>query len=363
MASACVSELEQVLEKARNRAPLSSGDIEFLVNLEDSGLKDEVFRTARELRYRYFGDEVFLYGFVYISTYCRNSCRFCVYRKQNRPLGRYRKSEKEILDTARLLASAGVHLIDLTMGEDPQLFQNRFEPLIHLVSLVRKETGLPVMVSPGVVPDEALVGLRQAGADWYACYQETHSEALFSQLRPGQDYQKRLRSKQFAHEQGLLIEEGILCGLGESVADIAHSLRMMKLLNADQIRVMTFVPHFAVPLAGVREFNIDRELLVIAAMRLVFPDRLIPASLDIEGVSGLKKRLLAGANIVTSLIPPGLGLAGVAQRTLDIEDGRRSVSEVMRILADCDLSPASATGYRCWIQGKSSALGSTSKIR
>jgi methylornithine synthase len=363
MALVCASELECILEKARKRISLSSGEIEFLVNLEEADLKRLVFRTARELRHEYFGDDVFFYGFIYLSTYCRNNCGFCVYRKHNRHVERYRKSEKEILRAALLLASAGVHLIDLTMGEDPEFFQNHFETLIRVVSLVRKETGLPIMASPGVVPDETLVALRQAGARWYACYQETHSEELFSRWRAGQDYAQRLRSKQFAHEQGLLIEEGILCGLGESAVDIARSLSSMRRLQADQVRVMSFVPHSGVPLAKRHELDIDRELMVIAALRLAFPDRLIPASLDIEGVSGLKKRLMSGANVVTSLIPPGQGLAGVAQSTLDIEEGRRSISEVMRILKDCGLSPGSVGDYRLWMEGRNGALRAISGNR
>lgn len=48
-------------------------------------------------------------------------------------------------------------------------------------------------------------------------------------------------------------------------------------------------------------------------MRLLFPDKLIPASLDVDGISGLELRLMAGANVVTSIIPPNEGLAGVAQ--------------------------------------------------
>jgi len=38
-----------------------------------------------------------------------------------------------------------------------------------------------------------------------------------------------------------------------------------------------------------------KELLISAVMRMVFPDRLIPASLDVGGLAGLKQRLEAGA--------------------------------------------------------------------
>ena len=63
---------------------------------------------------------------------------------------------------------------------------------------------------------------------------------------------------------------------------------------------------------------------MIAVMRLAMPDRLIPASLDVEGIAGLEARLEAGANVVTSIVPPQSGLAGVSQAELDIDAGLRT---------------------------------------
>ena len=83
---------------------------------------EQVFATARELRRRHFGEKVFLYGFVYFSTHCRNECTFCLYRAGNPASPRYRKSLDEVVDICRDLSGSGVALLDLTMGEDPQLF-------------------------------------------------------------------------------------------------------------------------------------------------------------------------------------------------------------------------------------------------
>ena len=46
------------------------------------------------------------------------------YRKSNSHCQRYRKSPHEIAAVAAALAESGVHLIDLTMGEDPQYLSN-----------------------------------------------------------------------------------------------------------------------------------------------------------------------------------------------------------------------------------------------
>jgi methylornithine synthase len=172
---------------------------------------------------------------------------------------------------------------------------------------------------------------------------------LFSKLRPGQDFDKRLGSKVDAHRHGLLIEEGLLCGVDETWNDMAHSLTVMQELQADQIRAMTFIPQSGTPMSGRSRPDAHREILLIAVMRLVFPDLLIPASLDVDGVEGLRRRLDAGANIITSIVPPGSGLAGVASPSMGIEDGSRTVKVVSETLAASGLKAATHKEYERWM--------------
>jgi methylornithine synthase len=257
------------------------------------------------------------------------------------------------------LAQSGVHLIDLTLGEDPLFHKGNgngkpggdgFEPLFRLVEQVKTATGLPVMVSPGVVSEKVLEELKKAGADWYACYQETHNRELFNRLRPGQDYDERFEIKRLAHKYGLLTEEGILVGVGEGPVDIRESLGAIRELDADQARVMSFVPQQGTPMANHDRPDPSMELSTIALMRLEFPRKLIPATLDVEGLGGLKRRLDAGANVVTSIVPPGRGLSGVAQPSLGIDDAGRTAAGVSRVLEECGLQPASLQDYLAWIE-------------
>ena len=338
--------LDTILNKAGQEKPLTKEEIIFILQLRQKEHIDSLFRTARSLRRKYFRDRIYFYGFLYISTYCRNDCNFCFYRVSNRVSPRYRKSEDEVIAAAVELAQSGVHLIDLTMGEDPYFFtgkSNGFDAFCRLVEKVKAAAGLPVMVSPGVVPERVLAGLVEAGADWFSCYQETHNRDLFQRLRPGQDYDARLNIKQLAHEHGLLIEEGILVGAGETAEDIAHSLEVMQTLDADQVRAMNVVPQAGTPMQNHPGPDPVKELSIIALMRLVFPGKLIPATLDVEGLDGLKQRLEAGANVVTSIVPPHQGLVGVAQSLLDIDDARRAVESVLSVLEDCGLRPQLVT--------------------
>jgi methylornithine synthase len=357
---------EALLAKLKAEENLTKAEITFLLSLDDDDQIGVLFQEARDMRQKYFGNKVFMYGFIYASTYCRNDCSFCLFRRSNSQTKRYRKSKQEIVAAALRLADSGVHLIDLTMGEDPAIFNDGgagFEQLVELVGSLQKETGLPIMVSPGVVPAHALQQLAAAGAVWYACYQETHSRSLFKKLRPGQDYHNRMQGKVDAHHLGLLVEEGLLCGVGETPDHVAQSMEVMKKLQADQVRVMNFVPQPGTPMAKQRPPDPLRETLIAAVMRLVFPDRLIPASLDVEGIAGLKSRLNSGTNVVTSIVPPGEGLVGVAQHSLNIEEGGRTAASVKNVLKRVGLEPATREEYQNWIDRRQHAIAGSKNNR
>ncbi|MDO4553564.1 MAG: methylornithine synthase PylB [Lachnospiraceae bacterium] len=328
-------------------------EILFLLNQKEEDAREEIYRAARKVRQKYFNDQVFFYGFVYFSTYCRNNCSFCFYRKENKQPPRYRKSRQEIIETAVSLKESGVHLIDLTMGEDPYYISHP-EELIETVREVKDKTGLPVMISPGVVSHKVIDQLAEAGASWYALYQETHQKKLYDSLRTGQPYEERMAAKEYAAQKGMLIEEGLLTGVGESREDIYLSFQEMERLGASQVRTMTFIPQDGTPMGKIERRSFHDELLNIALMRILFPDRLIPASLDVDGLNGLKQRLMAGANVITSIIPPKKGFAGVASAKTDIDEGGRTVEGIMETVKECGLSDAGALSYQKWIEKRQS---------
>ena len=357
--------IEEILDKALHEEALSRWEVLYLLGLQQADEIKKLFAVAQRLRRRYFGNNIFLYGFLYFSTWCRNNCAFCRYRASNRLCQRYRKTEQQIIEVALDTAASGVHLLDLTMGEDPFYYgkEDGFEPLLQLIKEIKRQTSLPIMISFGAIPDEVLKELFETGAEWYACYQETHNEKLFHQLRLDQSYSNRLNKKYKATELGLLIEEGILSGVGESVDDIADSMEEMWKMGAHQVRVMNFIPQQGTPMQDFPPPPKMRELLIIAVLRLLFPHSLIPASLDVYGIDGLKGKLKAGANVVTSLILPHSEMVGVARSTLDICEGYRTVKGITPILNELGLIKAELNDYISWIENERKSYINTYRFR
>ena len=319
-------------------------EIKALLSVDDTDVLKALFQAARDVRRRYFGDKVFTYGFVYFSTFCRNNCSFCHYRRDN-SAERYRKSAEEVAVLAGELEDSGVNLVDLTMGEDIKMYVNRYRGLIDVIEKVRASVSVPIMLSPGAVSEHVFPLIREAGADWFACYQETHNHELFSRTRTEQDYRFRSDQRRWARENGMFAEDGIMVGIGETCDDVADSVVQMGAQGCEQMRVMTFVPQTGTPMYSSSRKDRINELRTMAVMRLAYPDRLIPASLDVEGISGLMPRMNAGANVVTSIVPPHTDLAGVAQKELDINNGMRSLHHVADILEREGYSIGSGNEY------------------
>ena len=123
--------VEAICSRALEGLELSQAEVEGLLRLSGPDEAEPLFAAAREQRRRHFRNVVFLYGFVYYSTYCRNSCAFCFYRAANTISPRYRKDAGEVVEICRALADSGVNLLDLTLGEDPMYFGGGdFSPLI-----------------------------------------------------------------------------------------------------------------------------------------------------------------------------------------------------------------------------------------
>ena len=279
--------IEETIDRALRGGDIGLDGVTELMSITDPKEMETLFEAARKVRDAEFGRKVFTYGFVYFSTYCKNNCNFCYFRRSNKDIGRYRKSIEEVVQLAGSLKDAGINLADLTMGEDPAMYADDYKLLIDLISAVHDDVGISIMASPGALPREVFPRIREAGADWHACYQETYNRELFESLRVEQSYDDRLNQKVWAMESGMLAEDGMMVGIGETLDDRVDAIRNMLQLGCDQVRAMTFVPQEGTPMEDDSTVGTVNELLAMAVMRLLKHDVMIPATLDVEGVAGM----------------------------------------------------------------------------
>ena len=81
------------------------------------------------------------------------------------------------------------------------------------------------------------------------------------------------------------------------------------------------------------------------------PERLIPASLDVDGIAGLDSRIAAGANVSPRWSAPQRpGQASLSQSELDIDEGLRTAPVVTeRLRRGRPAAVATAVEYADWV--------------
>jgi len=337
------NELDKYAQNIIDGMQLSDDDLRKMLLINDSMELEKLHYVARKVRDHYFGNKVFLYSFVYFSTHCKNRCAFCYYNTMNK-INRYRLELEDIRNICKQLKGEQIHMVDLTMGEDPYFHENPSQ-FAKVIDIVKEELDLPVMISPGVLDDNALTMLREHGANFLALYQETYDKELYGNLRVGQSFSERIHARQFAQKIGYCVEDGLLTGVGNDVESTIISLKGMAREDPQMVRVMTFIPQEGTPLEKeVQESNLS-ELKIISVLRLIFPDRLIPASLDVEGIEGMVYRLNAGANVVTSIIPSDSALEGVANYDRKHEERKRDPKSVVAKLRSMGMEPAAQSDF------------------
>ena len=134
-----------------------------------------------------------------------------------------------------------------------------------------------------------------------------------------------------------LIMSSLLCGCGEESPE-----------EKDVIQVNQTFPKIT---------QHGMELKIISVLRLMFPDRLIPASLDVAGIEGMVERLNAGANVVTSIISADSPLEGVVNFDKDVAlcERQRDAKSVIRRLETMGMARASAADFEAYLNRRRAA--------
>lgn len=335
---------------------LTEKDMYSILSLEDEESLKNLFFLSSEIKKHFFSNKLFLYSFIYFSTYCKNNCSFCNYCSKNN-IKRYRLSFEELSHICTTIKNKSIHMIDLTMGEDMYFYENE-DILINYIKISKKITNLDIMLSPGVIDKRLLPKIKDAGTLFFALYQETYNRKLFTTLRQNQSFDKRNNLRTLAKKNGFLVEDGILTGICENEHDeknmIIESIKEMKKQNLDQLRVMTFEPQKGTKFENKKQKSELIELKTIALLRLLFPDILIPASLDINGIEGMKKRIFAGANVVTSIIQQDSKLDGVVNfdKNIKYDERKRDIDTVIKALNTLNMIPATISDFKNYIHGR-----------
>ena len=268
--------------------------------------REELFALARLVRERFYGRDVYIRGLIEFSNYCRNNCIYCGIRAGNTKVSRYRLTPEKILDCCRRGYLLGFRTFVLQGGDDPGWAD---EALRDLVAAIHTEfPDCAITLSVGEREKSVYQAWFEVGASRYLLRHETADPDHYAKLHTsGQKWERRVQCLYDLKEIGYQVGAGFMVGSpGQTPEMLAGELHFLKKLQPQMVGIGPFLPHCDTPFAGEKPGPCEETLLMLALIRLILPNVLLPATtaLATGDPQGRIKGLLAGANVVMPNLSP-----------------------------------------------------------
>lgn len=299
-----MKELIDQLYKERN---LDSNALCQLIALADDSQQElYLFEKARQKKEEVYQDKIYIRGLIELSNYCKNNCLYCGIRATNTAIERYRLSKEQILDCTRYGYELGFRTFVLQGGEDPAYSD---EEICEIVRQIKEEhPDCAVTLSIGEKTYESYKAYKDAGADRYLLRHETATEFHYRMLHPEKmSFENRQRCLEDLKSLGYQVGSGFMVGSPfQTIEHIVADLRYLQQLEPDMIGIGPFIPHHQTPFADKEQGNLHLTLRLIAILRLMFPNALLPSTTALGSIhpQGRKMGLRCGANVVMPNLSP-----------------------------------------------------------
>lgn len=294
-----------LIEKLNECNNLDREELLFLLSHLDGEARELLFRRASETRDRIYGKRVFMRGLIEFSSICSRNCMYCGLRSSNSSAGRFRLTKEEILECCGEGYGLGYRTFVLQSGEDPWYTVDRMVEIIGSIRSAFPDTAITLSI--GERSRDEYGAMFEAGADRYLLRHETASRRLYERLHPGMSFDERRRCLADLTEIGYQVGAGFMVGLpGQTVEDLLEDLQFLKELNPHMIGIGPFIPHSGTPLKDEKGGTVEKTLEMIALVRLLVPDALMPATTAMGSMHpmGRELALKAGANVVMPNLTP-----------------------------------------------------------
>ena len=259
---------------------------------------------ARAVRDEVFGRRVFVRGVVEVSSHCRENCRYCAMRRDNRALRRFRLDAEELAELIIHHRPAAITDIDIQAGEDPVVVR---EVVLPLVRELRQRTNLGITLCLGTLSPHEYDRLREAGGDYYVMKIETGNSAHYDFIGAPGTLAERVAAICYLAGKGWKVSSGLIVGLpGQTPAQVEETLQLLTRLPLAGCSVSPFVAGGQTPFGAAPNGDIEQTLDCVAWMRMRAPHWIIPAVSAMRLVSeqGYVRAFHAGANLATINLTP-----------------------------------------------------------
>jgi biotin synthase len=229
--------------------------------------------AANKIRTQFRGNNVGLCSIINAkSGSCSEDCSFCAQSSTSRAaIEVYPLLKNEIvIQKATEAKNSGAKRFSLVTSGRSVLPKDLLK-IADMISSI-KELGLTPCASLGLLNEDALLILKQAGLDRYHHNLET-AERLFSQICSTHSYADKVITIKAAQAAGLSICSGGLFGLGETWEDRIDMAFALRELDVESIPI-----NFLIPVKGTASGNNDllhpfEALKIVSLYRFILPQK------------------------------------------------------------------------------------------
>jgi biotin synthase len=285
---------------------MTDAELLHYISTEDADESEALFALAREVRRRYYGNEVYFRGLIEFTNHCKNTCYYCGIRSENTAVQRYRLTLEQILQSCQLGDMLGYKTFVLQGGEDPFFSDDR---IVDMVAAIR-----------GAYPDHAItlsIGERtrrayerffEAGANRYLLRHESANEEHYRKMHDASmSLAARKQCLFVLKEIGYQVGAGFMVGTPfQSPQTLLDDLHCLQELQPDMVGIGPFIPAAHTPFAAYAGGSLEQSLRMVSLTRILLPTALIPATTALGTLSaqGRERGLMAGANVVMPNLSP-----------------------------------------------------------
>jgi biotin synthase len=260
---------EQLLAR---RERLNSEHLAALAAVPDSAVPT-LAALAHEVRLEWCGETVEVEGILSAKTGgCPEDCHFCAQssRFDTPVLATPFLDTYEVLAAARETAALGASefcLVLAVRGPDERTMGR----ILDLVPVIRKETGLQVAVSAGILTVEQADRLAAGGVHRYNHNLET-ARSFFPSIVTTHSWEERFETCLLVKAAGMELCCGVLLGMGESDQQRLELIDQLAELEPAEVPVNFLDPRPGTPLMVRRPVRALEAIKWIAVFRLGLPD-------------------------------------------------------------------------------------------
>ncbi|WP_108859677.1 biotin synthase BioB [Ruegeria sp. Alg231-54] len=284
----------------KNTAPIWSR--EAAQALYDLPLMDLLFRAQTVHRENFDPNKVQTSKLLSIKTGgCAEDCAYCSQSARNGS----KLSASKLIEVQRVLTEARKArdggATRFCMGAAWREPKDRdMDALVAMVEGVR-EMGMETCMTLGMLDDNQVIRLRDAGLDYYNHNIDT-SERYYPEVITTRTFADRIDTMNRVQEAGIKVCSGGILGLGEEVQDRVDMLVTLANMNPapDSVPINMLMPQEDTPLADAKPIDPIDFVRVIAVGRIMMPQSYVRLS---AGRSDMSEELqamcfFAGANSI-----------------------------------------------------------------